>query len=249
VPVNGSFASAAGTIGYDVYLPSGYATSHLRYPVVYYLHGLPAGPNAYHSAGYVARAIAAAGLQVILVAPQGATAAQTDPEYLDAGPGQDWEQAIAVQLPKVIDATFRTIPNRTGRGIVGVSAGGYGAALLGLHHLGLYSAIESWSGYFHPTDPTGSYSISERPWLSAHTFVASLNRAFKVNPTYLGFYVGAADRFRPENVELARELSRADVPFTFREYPGGHRQSLWTAQARAWLTLLAQHLASAEGGG
>src|SRR5581483_7819070 len=111
VPVNGSFASAAGTIGYDVYLPSGYATSHLRYPVVYYLHGLPAGPNAYHSAGYVARAIAAAGLQVILVAPQGATAAQTDPEYLDAGPGQDWEQAIAVQLPKVIDATFRTIPN------------------------------------------------------------------------------------------------------------------------------------------
>ncbi len=32
------------------------------------------------------------------------------------------------------------------RGILGVSAGGYGAALAGLHHLATFSVVESWSG-------------------------------------------------------------------------------------------------------
>src|SRR5689334_7306241 len=97
-----SFASAAGTIQYDVYLPPDYASSSLRYPVVYYLHGLPAGPLAFHTATYVAQAAVAAGLQAIVVAPQGATDANADPEYLDAGPGDDWETAIGVQLPHVV---------------------------------------------------------------------------------------------------------------------------------------------------
>ena len=41
----GSFYSNAmrGTLHYSVALPSGYAKSGKSYPVVYYLHGLPAG--------------------------------------------------------------------------------------------------------------------------------------------------------------------------------------------------------------
>jgi S-formylglutathione hydrolase FrmB len=245
----GAFTSAAGTLQYDVYLPAGYETSGLRYPVVYYLHGLPAGPLAFHTAGYVAKAAAAAGLQVIIVAPQGASVLHTDPEYLDGGPGDDWDTAIAVQLPQVVDSLYRTIPDRSARAVVGVSAGGYGAMLLGLHHLGLFSAIESWSGYFHPTDPTGTFTIDDSPWLSAHSFVASLSRAFAVHPTFVGFYVGSQDRlFRPENVEFARELSRAHVPFTFRMYPAAHQQRLWTTEAVPWLTLLVSNLAPAVAG-
>jgi S-formylglutathione hydrolase FrmB len=245
--VEGSFDSAAGTLAYDVYLPPGYDTSSLHYPVIYYLHGLPAGPAAYRTFTYVPSALEAAGLHAIVVAPQGAAPGDTDPEYLDQGLGEDWETAIATQLPKVVDSTYRTIPTRLGRALVGVSAGGYGAMMLGLHHLGLFSAVESWSGYFHPTDPTGTRSISSRTWLSAHAFVSSLNRAFAVHPTFLGFYVGSQDGlFRPENVQFARELSRAKVPFVFRMYTAGHTQSLWTQQAAGWLTLLLSHLAPAR---
>ncbi len=243
--VSASFMSAAGTLAYDVYLPPGYATSGLRYPVVYYLHGLPASPVAYKTFGYVPLALEQAGLEAIVVAPQGATADQPDPEYLDNGEGQEWETALGVQLPQLIDSQYRTIANRLGRAIVGVSAGGYGAMLIGLHHLGLFSAIESWSGYFHPTDPTGTQSISSRPWLSAHAFVASLRRAFVVHPTFLGFYVGSEDGvFRPENIEFARQLSQAKVPFLFRMYPAGHTQKLWTAQAPWWLGQALSRLAS-----
>ena len=244
----GSFPSSAGTLGYDIYLPPGYATDERRYPVVYYLHGLPASATAYHTFRYVVQAVEQAALPVIVVAPQGSTDTDRDPEYLDGGPGQEWESAIAVELPELIDSLYRTIPDRSGRAIVGVSAGGYGAMLLGLHHLARFGAIESWSGYFHPTDPTGTVSVSSRPWLSAHSFVASLDRALAVHPTFLGFYVGSSDAtFRGENVQFARELSRAKVPFFFRMYPGGHSQALWAAQAPAWLTLLVVHLAPPAG--
>ena len=227
---------------YDVYLPAGYDASTRRYPVIYYLHGLPAGAGAFHSFVYVAQALERAQLEAIVVAPQGATDADRDPEYLDNGTGNEWDTAIGVQLPHMIDGAYRTIADRSGRSIVGVSAGGYGAMMLGLHHLRLYSSIESWSGYFHPTDPTGTQSLSASPWLSAHTFVSSLRRAFAVNPTTLGFYVGDQDQlFRAENVQLARQLSRARVAFIFRIYPGGHSQSLWSTEAPAWLGLLLGH--------
>jgi S-formylglutathione hydrolase FrmB len=240
----GTFASSAGALGYDVYLPPGYATDGRRYPVVYYLHGLPASATAYHTFRYVVQAVEQDALPLIVVAPQGSTDTDRDPEYLDGGPGREWETAIAVELPRLIDSLYRTIPDRTGRAIVGVSAGGYGAMLLGLHHLARFGAIESWSGYFHPTDPTGTVSINSRPWLSAHSFVGSLNRALAVHPTFLGFYVGSGDRtFRAENVQFARELSRANVPFVFRMYPGGHSQALWAAQGPSWLSMLAAHLA------
>lgn len=245
--VEGSFASTAGELAYDVYLPPGYAGSTERYPVIYYLHGLPASSIAYAGFAYVARALEAARLAAIVVAPQGASTADPDPEYLDRGPGADWATAIAVQLPALIDKSYRTIATRAGRGLVGVSAGGYGAMLLGLQHLARFAAIESWSGYFHPTDPTGTKSLSSRPWLSAHAFVPSLRRALRVNPTFLGFYVGAQDvLFRPENVRLARELSRAKVPFIFRIYPGAHSQTLWAAEAPGWLAMLLSHLSAAS---
>jgi enterochelin esterase-like enzyme len=249
---SGSFASAAGRLGYDVYLPPGYADSSLRYPVVYYLHGLPAGSGAFHTFRYVVRAVERDALPVILVAPQAATDSDRDPEYLDSGAGNDWETAIAVQLPGVVDSHYRTIADRTGRALVGVSAGGYGAMLLGLHHLGLYAAIESWSGYFHPTDPTGKKALdlgstAANRHASAHSFVRSLRRTFARRPTFFAFYVGAQDsRFLAENLQLHRELTAAKVPHVFELYGGGHSQSLWLRHATPWLRLALDHLARAR---
>jgi poly(3-hydroxybutyrate) depolymerase len=60
--VTESFASVAGTLFYDVYVPPGYDGSTVHYPVIYYLHGLPAGPQAFMSFGYVPEALEAAGL-------------------------------------------------------------------------------------------------------------------------------------------------------------------------------------------
>lgn len=239
-----------GRLRLAVYVPAGYATSRHRYPVVYFLHGLPASSTAYRGADFLARSLAASGRRAIIVAPQGARDNDTDPEYLDWGNGRNWETAITRDVVGYVDSHFRTLAKRSARAIVGLSAGGYGAVILALHHLPSFSVVESWSGYFHPTDPAGlnaldlgSASADERA--SAHSFVAGLRRGFARRPTFFAFYVGKEDaRFRAENRRFDRELTAARVPHVFREYPGGHEQSVWSAHARAWLALAVDHLAA-----
>jgi enterochelin esterase-like enzyme len=248
--VDTSFRSRAlgGTLHMAVYLPPGYATSRRRYPVVYFLHGLPAGATAYRGIGSLTKALEARNLKAILVAPEGARDGDTDPEYLDHGPGRNWETALAGELPHVIDGRFRTIATRRGRALVGLSAGGYGAMLIALHHLGTYAAIESWSGYFHPTDPSGLHSLdlgsrARNAHASAHAAVPLLPAALAKRPTFIGFYVGDADdRFLAENRRLHRELAAHRIPHVFHVYTGGHTQQLWADHAEDWLALALAHL-------
>ena len=96
----------------EVYLPAGYATSGKRYPVIYFLHGLPASSTSYRGVDHLRAALDRSGRPTILVAPQGARDHDSDPEYLDWGPGRNWESAVGRELPHFVDRTFRTIANR-----------------------------------------------------------------------------------------------------------------------------------------
>jgi len=225
-----------------VVLPAGYRTSGLRYPVVYFLHGLPASGAAYRKSGWLAEALQAAG-PAILVEPQGARPGDTDPEYLNWGAGRGWETFVSEELVRYVDTHFRTIRARGGRAIAGLSAGGYGATILGLHHLGRFSVIESWSGYFHPTNPAGTAPLPRGPATNAHTLIAQLRADRQRRPTFFAFYVGRGDaRFRAENERFSHELSAAGVRHVFRLYEGGHSAALWERQAPQWLRLALAHL-------
>jgi len=243
----------AGRLHFVAYLPNGYDQGTTRYPVVYLLHGLPATGAGYRGVGFVEQALDATGSPAILVAPQGSTDSKTDPEYLDQGPGNRWDTAITRELVRVVDARFRTIRSRSGRALVGVSAGGYGAMHLVLDHLDQFAAVESWSGYFHPTDPTGTKpldlgSARANARADVHRQLQASRAQLEALPTFIAFYVGRDDtRFVAENRQLNLELSRAGVPHVFRVYPGGHDQSLWQRYATPWLTLALDHLSPAAG--
>ena len=237
-----------GELKFAAYLPKEYESGSTRYPVIYFLHGLPSGPDGYRSAGFLADALDRLGRPAIVVAPQGSRRPNSDPEYLGA-----WEKAIAKELPRVVDSRFRTIRDRSGRALVGISAGGYGAMLLALHNLGSFAVVESWSGYFHPTIPDGTGALdlgsaAANARASAHTFVPGLKKAVAAQPTFIGFYVGSGDgRFRDENLQFDRELTSAGVPHVFRLYPGGHEQAVWAKHAPAWLALALDHVAKPRG--
>ena len=49
-----------------------------------------------------------------------------------------------------VDAHLATVAAPKGRVLAGFSAGGFGAVYIALRHPGLFGAVESWSGYFHP---------------------------------------------------------------------------------------------------
>ncbi|MGA2014165.1 MAG: alpha/beta hydrolase-fold protein [Solirubrobacteraceae bacterium] len=234
--------SLGGTLPALVYLPAGYRSTGARYPVVYFLHGLPAGPAAYTQDGFVAQALVAADERAIVVAPQGARRVDSDREYLDWGPTEDWPAAIADDLPRCVDARYRTIANRHGRVLAGLSAGGYGAFNIGLRNLAVFAAVESWSGYFVATDPTG-YHVLDLGSTAADSAAtvprgSQLTAELSTWPALIGFYVGNQDaRFLVMNEQFDAALSAGDIPHIFRVYPGGHSETLWRALAPRWLAM------------
>ena len=65
----------------------------------------------------------------------------------------------------------------------------------------------------------------------------------RVQPTFIGFYVGTADsRFRDDNVHFDEDLTAARIPHLFRLYTGGHDRALWSTHAAAWLGLALANL-------
>ncbi|MGZ4379930.1 MAG: alpha/beta hydrolase [Gaiellaceae bacterium] len=243
--VDGSYASKAlrGTIHYAVYLPAGYADGDTRYPVIYLLHGLPGDMDSYRSIGFITRPVEASGLPAIVVGVQGARKGDTDPEWHDWGPGRNWATATAKELVSVIDRRYRTIPTRRARALIGISAGGYGATLIGIHHPSVYSVIESWSGYFYATDPAGTGpmdlgSKEANDSANAHTLVPQMKTAFtRYRHTLYGFYVGTDDKlFLQENRTFDRELTAAHVTHDYAEYSGGHSAAFWREHETEWVT-------------
>jgi enterochelin esterase-like enzyme len=232
--------SLGGTLPALAYLPAGYGMTTRRYPVIYLLHGLPAGPQTYTESGFVATEVANGSRPAIVVAPQGARSDNSDPEYLDSGPTENWPQAFASDLTRCIDARFQTIRKRSGRAIIGFSAGGFGAMNIGLRHLDTYGAVESWSGYFEATDPSGLHILNVgSPAANAQARVprdAALARALARYPAFIGFFVGQQDtRFLADNRAFDAALRSRHIRHSFAVYPGGHTVTLWEQAAPIWL--------------
>lgn len=238
--------SLGGSLPARVYLPSGYSASR-RYPVVYFLHGLPAGPSSYTANVFVAAALANAHERAIVVAPQGARDSDSDREYLDWSPTENWPQAIAHDLPSCLDHRYRTIADRSGRMLIGLSAGGYGAFNIGLRNLQTFAAVESWSGYFVATDPSGHHILDlGSPQANQAATVprgAALAGEMARWPSLIAFYVGRSDdRFADMNERFDASLRRSRIAHVFRLYPGGHSHALWQTQAPHWLTMALQYM-------
>jgi enterochelin esterase-like enzyme len=248
----GRFTSRAvdGKLHYSIALPAGYASSGKRYPVIYFLHGLPADDTAYKGIAGYADSLARTGHAAIVVGAQGASSDDRDPEWHDWGAGRDWETATAHELVSWIDGHYRTLPRRSARAIIGVSAGGYGAALIGIHNPGTYQVIESWSGYFTLTDPDGRPkdlgSSQANADASAHAAVPQLAAAFKpYGKTFFAFYIGTDDPypgFVEDNEHLSDELTAARIPHTFALYQGAHDAQFWSQHEGEWLTAAASRL-------
>ncbi len=234
-----------------VYLPASYGSSGRRYPVVYFLHGLPANPQSYTQNAFVAHALVSAHKQAIVVTPQGARENDSDREYLNWSSTENWPRAISHDLTTCIDHRFRTIASRKGRALIGLSAGGYGAFNVGLRSLQTFGAVESWSGYFVGTDPSG-YHVLELGTPAAQRAATVLDgpplaREVARWPSLIAFYVGGSDdRFADANQVFDASLHSYGIAHVFRLYPGGHSEALWQAQAPSWLLLALTYLATGQ---
>jgi len=160
-----SFHSATlnEAINYNVYLPAGYAGSGERYPVLYLLHGRGDTMSAWtQMKSAIDELIAAEEIPPMIAimpdAPWSTGASYyVDSAYKGADPGRPVETAFTSDLIQHVDATYRTVPDRSGRGIAGYSMGGYGAMRYSLAHPDLFgAAIVLSPAVYYPTSPLDS---------------------------------------------------------------------------------------------
>ena len=160
-----SFPSATlnENIAYNVYLPAGYAGSGERYPVLYLLHGRGDSMSAWLQMKSTLDELIAEGeipptIAIMPDAPWSSRASYyVDSAYKGADPGRPVETAFTNDLIDHVDATYRTVADRSGRGIAGYSMGGYGAMRYSLAHPDLFGAaiVLSPAVYF-PEPPLDS---------------------------------------------------------------------------------------------
>jgi enterochelin esterase-like enzyme len=228
-----------------VYLPPGYNDHpNRRYPVLYLLHGFPGRPLAFLLTvrmGVVEDELVAKrkAQPLILVMPFGSTGTFTDKEWANGiGPAEGWRTFVSRDVVRAIDARYRTVATRTGRGIGGLSEGGYGAINIALQTPQEFSLVESWSGY---EKAAHNHSIFGRQLegLATNTPLDRLRQAaptLRRNHTYFWFYSGSDDSLKDQNHVFATALAAAHIPHTYLELRGGHNWALWRGMAwRAYL--------------
>src|SRR5215204_1446659 len=139
--VNTYSASMKKTIKAVVITPDGYASAKAL-PVVYLLHG--------YSGNYSDWVIKAKGIekaadlyQIIVVCPDG-----NNSWYWDSPVDSNYkyETYVSKELVNWIDSKYKTIKDRKGRGITGLSMGGHGALYLALKHQDIFGVAGSMSG-------------------------------------------------------------------------------------------------------
>jgi enterochelin esterase-like enzyme len=248
------------TDSYLIYLPPGYAKqakAGRRFPVLYLLHG--DGRHQRHGAGHLfQRGRVGPALTALMRSGQMQPMLIVMPESTDSSVVGDTEWANTsrgrfasnvIDLVHSVDSTWPTVASRTGRGIAGLSMGGYGAMNIALHHLSLFSTVESWSGYFSQT-PTGPFAGAPAATLRANSpaaYLPTLQNALATNPIHVLLYISRTDPLRVQQGPFASQLQSLGVPVEQYEFGGPHNFALW-ANHMALALGFADRWLSATGG-
>jgi enterochelin esterase-like enzyme len=234
-----------------VYLPPGYddpANATRRYPVVYLLHGYPGGPLDWFRAAMVQQVMDAMLADhlvqpMIVVAPDASGGWLHDSEMLNQVGGPQVETYLTSTVIQAVDARYRTVADRDGRAIGGMSSGGYGALNLGLHHQNLYSVILSEMPYGDPGRDALRLLGGNRALWAANAPDHYLPTMTFHHQMAVDLLSGPFDSQRGEAARLAKVLRGRGQPATYTQVLGaGHT---WRGARRELpyaLTFASQHL-------
>jgi len=230
---------------YAIYLPAAYARSpRKRFPVIYFLHG--GNGNQREAKNWlmvqVDNLIKAGKLPpTIVVCAQGLPIGW----YVNANEAADGvlsgpvENVIVKDLIPHIDATYRTIAHREGRGIEGWSAGGFGTLRLAFKYPETFAYASSLAGAvidfddepmkqyitntFGPIDDPASeaYFNSVRP----HHYVEHNAHAIKAQDVKVRLLVGDGDWLYDNNgtritENFSKLLTQYGISHTYAVLPG-----------------------------
>ena len=235
-------------VHYCVYLPSGYDAGAaqqppMRYPVLYFLHGL--GDNErtlFNSGGWTLlddlRNQHKMG-DFLIVAPEGRRSF-----YINSADGSvRYSDFFLQEFLPYIETKYRIRPGRAGRAISGISMGGYGALRFAFAHPELFSAVSAQSAALITESPQTLDSASQTGaplagvlgavfgnpikvshWNENSPFVLAKRNAAALKKVSIYFNCGQEDNYGFEKgaTALHDELQRAGIKHEYHAYPGDH---------------------------
>ena len=141
VPVPAGLVVPDSTV--RILLPAGYASTRVRYPVLYLLHGAGDTYRTWTEQTDVEEF--SAQFPLVIVMPDGGHDAEAG-WYSDWADGsRQWETFHMRTLVRYVDRHFRVL-RRGHRAVAGLSMGGFGAMSYAARHRGLFRAAASFSG-------------------------------------------------------------------------------------------------------
>jgi enterochelin esterase-like enzyme len=202
---------------YGVYLPDGYETGQLRYPVLYMLHGNARDQNELLRLQIhrVADELIAAGEIppcIIIMPAAGVT------WYVDRQ--EKMETAIIQDLIPEVERRHRVIPDRAGRVIGGISMGGYGALRFTLKYPELFAAAALFMPAIYDPEPPTTSSARRTP--AFHT-----NGQFDPEVWKSLNYPALMEAFLAKNVVVPIWVDAGDDDDFQIEYHGAVLHKIW----------------------
>jgi len=242
-------------IHYCVQLPAGYHTNDpkhppRRYPVLYFLHGLGQNEQTLFNTG---------GWNLIedlrqqhkigdflMVAPEGMRSF-----YVNSADGSvRYSDFFLREFMPYIESKYRIRPGREGRGITGVSMGGYGALRFAFAHPELFSAVSAQSAALmtasaqeldaaeHSGAPIAKLlgTVFGQPvdvthWKENSPFVLAKKNEARLRKLAIYFNCGQEDDYGFEKgaQALHQQLQAEGIRHQYHLYPGDHSLTYFLA--------------------
>ena len=223
---------------YEVYLPSQYESSQLKFPVLYLLHGNNGNRHDWVRLGNIqatADALIANGdiPPAIIVMPDAAAS-----WYVDRR--EKMETAVIRDLIPDVEKNYRALRTRDGRLIGGLSMGGYGSLRFALKYPEMFAAAALLSpATYDPVPPKnsgarrvgtfGAPDFDEGVWRSLN--YPPLWDAYLAKKTPVAMYINSGDDdeflIEAEAVKLYSLLRANQQPAELRIVDGGHTWAVW----------------------
>lgn len=168
---------------------------------------------------------------IIFVCPDGKNS-----WYWDSPLNKDmrYETFASSELIDYIDSHYKTIADRRGRAITGLSMGGHGALWNAIRHKDVFGAAGSTSGgmdirpfpkNWQMAEQLGEWETNKEVW-DAHTVVNQID-SLQNGDLALIIDCGESDFFLEVNKDLHNRLLERKIDHDFITRPGGHTGTYW----------------------
>ncbi len=224
-----------------VYLPAAY-DGERRFPVMYLLHGHGGDETSWGDLGRASQImdnLIAEGKAVpmIVVMPNGNPSCNAAPgwwhenmyvpdgnAFNQRGAKASMEQSF-MDIVNFIDSHYKTIANRSGRAVTGLSMGGG-------HTFGISRLYPDQFDYY------GLQSAAARMQKDNPRFEEQMAKLFNSKPKLYWIAIGKEDFLMQGNTQLREYLDNKGYPYEYYENDGGHIWRNW----RIYLTMFAQKI-------